>query len=97
MTEYLRRRYKGNKPADKLQPVEKSVKEIMSPNGNTIKMDDVQELDFNLPEVVEPKEEAEASTDDLQSDLRVLYRLMTLFAKRAGISQEEIESCQEDP
>jgi hypothetical protein len=71
--------------------------QIMGPNGNTITMDDVHELDFNLPAVVEPREEAEASTDDLQSDLRVLYRLMTLFAKRAGISQEEIESCQEDP
>ena len=68
----------------------------MGPDGKTIQKSDMRELDFDLPVVAEPKEEAEASTDDLQSDLRVLYRLMILFVKRAGISDEEINSCLED-
>ena len=71
---------------------------ILGPDGiSKLTMDQALELDFTL-KATEPKVEkvqVMATMDDIQSDLRVLHRLTCLFAKRAGITQEEIDKAED--
>ena len=71
---------------------------ILGPDGiSKLAIDQALELDFTL-KATEPKVEkvqVMATMDDIQSDLRVLHRLTCLFAKRAGITQEEIDKAED--
>ena len=57
----------------------------------------VSELEFTL-RATEPKVqkiEVQVTMDDIQADLRVLHRLTCLFARRAGITQADIDKAAE--
>ena len=65
---------------------------IKGPAGTDISEEDVRNLTFNLPK--EEKRQVLATTDDIMEDLRLVYRVVRLFAKKAGVTKAEIEAAE---
>ena len=66
---------------------------IKGPAGTDISEEDVRNLTFNLPK--EEKRQVLATTDDIMEDLRLVYRVVRLFAKKAGVTKAEIEPAEQ--
>ena len=70
---------------------------LASDNITKLSLEQALELEFTLS-ATEPKVEkieVQATMDDIQADLRVLHRLTCLFARRAGITQADIDKAAE--
>ena len=70
---------------------------LASDNITKLSLEQALELEFTLS-TTEPKVEkieVQATMDDIQADLRVLHRLTCLFARRAGITQADIDKAAE--
>merc|ERR1711988_747905 len=59
---------------------------IMGPDGRHLQLDEARQLDFRIQPSASTST-SRATIDDIQSDLRIMQRLLCLVAKKAGISE----------